>query len=362
MRRAFGRNLPKMVAVGTIALLAVAVLISAYMLGLRATGPVTVADSAATPILVAELPDAVWDLEYDSIDDAVWFVSGNGQAAEVFRVSTVDGKVVSWSVPDGEYSGVHRDVHHLANGDVMLSSDYGLVRLSSETGELESVLFDVEVDGALPGALDPNTPLPGTWISATAIIDGNVVVARQNVPFLTVVSGKDLSELERIVIPVALAGARDIAGAQGELYVLGSDGALVSVGTGMKTIATGVAQIDYANGVGFLATMASNGAVAPVASGKLMPALVPGADEPALVTVEETGMIGIYDTSGATVTLLAGTGIPIKEVALPLREVPARTEQMITTMPPQLNDMVVTKAGSVWYVTSDERGLWRTEE
>jgi hypothetical protein len=56
-----------------------------------------------------------------------------------------------------------------------------LARFDPETERVSSLALDEEAPDALPDALDPGNPNPGTWISAIAPFGDGVLVARKNV-------------------------------------------------------------------------------------------------------------------------------------------------------------------------------------
>ncbi len=142
------------------------------------------------PTAVTELPEVAWDLEYDPVTDVLWFVAGSGDDASLYYLER-EALRRATNLPKDEYSGVHHRVQVLPEGDVMLNGDYGLIRYDAESGNVERLEFELASQDALPGALDPNNPLPGTWISAFTVNDDLTYVARNNVPFVEVVDSAD---------------------------------------------------------------------------------------------------------------------------------------------------------------------------
>ena len=106
------------------------------------------------------------------------------------------------------------------DGAVWVSLPYVLVRLDPATGSSKSLTFPKEAEDALPAASDPGAPLPGTWISELAVVGSSVMVARMNVPYLSVVDAT-LTESRGPSLPDGYAGARSMArGPDGWLYLL----------------------------------------------------------------------------------------------------------------------------------------------
>ena len=130
--------------------------------------------------------------------------------------------VETWPLPDTDYNGYIGQVKIAPDGGVWVTEPYALVRFDP-TAHAASVLpFDRDVTGAFPDAWNPDSPVIGTWISSVCFSsDGWMLVARTNVPFVSIVSAAGPT-LGSIPVPAEYAGALDLAEApDGSVYVAG---------------------------------------------------------------------------------------------------------------------------------------------
>lgn len=355
----------------------VAAMIAAVVVGIGLRGPSGVADAGGelhpawgadpsggeightAPTLVAELPDVAWDLEYSPATDEVWFVSGTGDTAKLFRLES--GKVqLASDLPAGEYSGVHHRVRAIDDGAaIILNADYAMIRFAPSNGAIETASLPVEVKDALPGALDPGTPLPGTWVSAFDVANGNVYVARNNVPYLTVLDSASLETRATIPIPQAYAGARGVVASAGDLYVLTAGGTVGQFQVDGTLVgehpleATGL--VRSGNSVRAATRL---GVVDLGDADRVMPEASIGFD-PVISGIGDGGF-AVYDWQSGWIEVLDNGGGLRREIVLPQIDVAARNEdyRVGATAPASLSDLVVATDGTIWFARADSRTLW----
>ena len=172
--------------------------------------------------VVAELDTPAYAVAYDPSGDAVWFAEvGRGGPDRLWQAKESTGELTSFPLPAVEYNGFTTHLHVSDDGAVWVSLPYVLVRLDPATGSSKSLTFPKEAEeDALPAASDPGAPLPGTWISELAVVGSSVMVARMNMPYLSVVDAT-LTESRGPSLPDGYAGARSMArGPDGWLYLL----------------------------------------------------------------------------------------------------------------------------------------------
>jgi hypothetical protein len=162
----------------------------------------------------------VYELTFDRSRNALWFASFRSGPGVLTEYSIKTGDVATFALPAYTGNGFMSHVRVAPDGAVWVTTDYAIDRVDPATGQTRSLSLAETVDGALPGALDPSIPLPGTWVSAVAFdADARALVARNNVPFLQVVNPQ-LKLVGSIDIPPALAGAADMTLESDGLHVI----------------------------------------------------------------------------------------------------------------------------------------------
>jgi hypothetical protein len=168
---------------------------------------------------VTAIPGVVRELTYDHVRDALWYLSAVDSGTDLIRFDLADGTAATARLPglpaDGSF---YSHVGVAPDGSVWVASGYSVVRYQPGTSMMATKTFERQVSGALPGALDPNTPLPGTWISAiTFTANSTALIARHNVPFLQTVT-TSLGDGPDVAIPEAVYGTAAMALGSGGLY------------------------------------------------------------------------------------------------------------------------------------------------
>ncbi|WP_157962584.1 hypothetical protein [Homoserinimonas sp. OAct 916] len=179
------------------------------------------ATTTASADIVLDLPLASNEVAVDPGKGTIWLATVQPVGKDtLWAVDMHTGDVRNFDLPDADYNGYTTHIRAGEDGAVWVSLPYELVRLDPETGKLTSVQFAEKVDGALPGALDAGSTLPGTWLSAVLPDEAGVLVARNNVPYLTQVNA-DMTVSRGADAGDGYAGAADLArGEDGTIYLL----------------------------------------------------------------------------------------------------------------------------------------------
>jgi len=162
----------------------------------------------------------VTTLALDESGRQLWFVTDDVAGQPVLRRFDVTSRTTHdvRLPPDASYIREFGPLKIDPAGVVWLAGGRRLVRYDPATARLTSLVLPSRVAGALPGA--SSGPNQGVWPSALAFLDGRLLVARNNVPWLTVYNAS-FREVGRIAIPYGYAGARDLAvDAQRRIYLL----------------------------------------------------------------------------------------------------------------------------------------------
>lgn len=166
--------------------------------------------TVVSAVVKLDLSVPVYELTFDRSRDALWFASFNGGQGVLTEYSIKTGDVSTFPLPAYNGNGFMSHVRVAPDGAVWVTTDYAIDRVDPATSQTQSLSLAETVDGALPGALDPSSPLPGTWVSALAFdAGGRALVARNNVPFLQIIDS-ELELVGSIDIPPAVAGAADM--------------------------------------------------------------------------------------------------------------------------------------------------------
>jgi hypothetical protein len=203
------------------------------------SGPSSHRVGASQPVatVALKLPGDTYQLTYDPQGDSLWFsVMSPAGPGTLYRYTLSDGSLDDWALPDSDGNGFFSEIRLGPDGSVWINQDYRVIRFEPSTGHMTSIDLELQVKGAMPGALDPGDPLPGTWVSGIAPDGGGALIARNHVPFLTRLSS-DLQLVGQIPLPDGFDGARDVASLPtnsiavlsgpsqgGELAVLSSSG------------------------------------------------------------------------------------------------------------------------------------------
>jgi streptogramin lyase len=168
------------------------------------------------------LTAATYELTFDKSRDALWFASFAGGTGWLTEYSIKNGDAHTFDLPAYTGNGFMSHVRVAPDGAVWVTTDYRVDRVDPVTGETRSLTLADAVDGALPGALDPRNPLPGTWVSALTLdASGRAFLARNNVPFLQIVDS-ELKPIGVIAVPTGFAGAVDMTLEPDGLHVVPS--------------------------------------------------------------------------------------------------------------------------------------------
>lgn len=366
------RRLPRwagILAVGSVVLVVLTV-----ALFIRGSTPLVVADQGWTadtsggsqepgqqtapvePTLVGAFADVVWDLEYDDGTGEIWLVVGNDDEAALGRLDANGVSMVA-KLPPAEYSGVHHKVRLLESGDVVLNGDYSLVRFETATSQLRALEFSLEEAEALPGALDRDNPLPGTWISAFDVVHESIYVARNNVPAITVVDSAGMKPTRLIPIPANYAGARGLIADENSIYLLSPNGL---VGRFLMDGSLAAEEDSHGIGIARLGFEVSLAQQIPARRLDLGAGRLISADVGHLVYTSPTA-VGDYDSRTGSFTVYVERTANTGTVVLPALAVPDRGEDWRAgaSAPPNLADFVFAPDGTIWFSRADSGTLWK---
>jgi hypothetical protein len=320
-------------------------------------GPAT--SSAPGPVAqsVVGLAGDAYDLEYDRVRGKLWLAIMRATGPdELVAVDVETLEQAAWTLPDADYGGFVSRVKIGADGVVWVTQPYRLVRFDPASSSLVERAFDLVVPDALPNALDPAAPLPGTWISAIAPDADTIVVARNNVPYLVRLDDS-LAEVERIPVPDPYAGAQDLVVAATDriwllsgptvpaaVVLLGRNGEVVSEVAGGGTRLASADGRTLALGVG-----GGSAQLNPDGSFSSGPAL--GRSDPSRAAVLGSRTL-IYDAGIGAIVLFDGpTEIGRLSLDERLVEVPNPAGgTTIGRIRPAVNDVALDGKGRVWYL------------
>ena len=205
--------------------------LTVVLAGCRATLPyepsaIAVANGASHVEVALNHP-ASQEVAVNPMTNTIWLATV--QPVETDTLWAIDmstGEKRSFELPTVDYNGYTTHVRVGPDGAMWVSLPYELARWDPVSENVASLRFTEEADGALPGALDRNATLPGTWLSAILPDGTGVLVARNHVPYLTHVSA-DMTVSRGATVPDDYAGAADL--------LRGSDGSLLSGARGPWT-------------------------------------------------------------------------------------------------------------------------------
>ena len=176
-------------------------------------------DVAPQVDVVLDLSAASQEVAIDSATNTIWLATVQPVEKDtLWAVDMGSGETRAFDLPDVDYNGYTTHVRVGQDRAVWVSLPYELARWDPTSGEVTSLRFTEEVDGALPDALDPDATLPGTWLSGILPDGTGVLVARNHVPYLTRVSA-DMMASRGAEVGEDYAGAADL--------VRGSDGSIL---------------------------------------------------------------------------------------------------------------------------------------
>jgi hypothetical protein len=310
---------------------------------------------------VVALGGDLYDLVYDVHRDAIWAaVFSLRDPDELVRVDAESEDVRRWPLPETEHNGYLGQIELDEHGVVWVFANYSLARFDPATEVMRSVVLPEEVEDAIPTALDRDDPLPGTWISSIAVIDDRVLVARNNVPYLTQF-GPTLEASRDIDLPANYMGARDVARRGASTYVLSgpkapeSSWAEITAGAVVVWADDGYPEERFVTFGERLMTSSGRTIVGPETSRTLGPG--------SLAAFDIEGRIVAFDHSTSRITVTFG-GDVIQEASLPTVNIefyppPPETEAVVVNQAPPLTAIVVDTRGAFWYAVRGDQGLRR---
>lgn len=321
----------------------------------------------------------VRDLVYDSSRNAIWFVGeGVDPGDTLYEVSVSDLAVRDWRMPAGAgQAGYLARVKLDQRGNLWANFDYALVRFEPSTSTFSLLQFTLDTPGVLPGAANPVDVSSGTWISAFGFQGGDILVARNLVPYLTL-ADQSMTLQAPIPVPTGYAGAWDIAPMSGgDFALLAGHGA----GRADSTVvldASGNLVSQLALRGTRLAT--ANGSIVVTAGPGVGAVQSPGARLSSLVTTP--GMFGSqlsFDPRGGVTLYDRGTGridrvvngllvssirVPTVQAVIHLPPVPGVTsapnDLPPTSIAASVTAMVDVASGQTWYFDSGSGQLFVT--
>jgi hypothetical protein len=344
----------------------------------------TTSPPPTTILPVTGTAGSVYDLELDPSGDAVWFAEMSISDDDyLVRWNVGPNTVERWAVPALDHNGNGSQVRLDKAGAVWTFANYRLVRFEPDTGR--STVLDLEraVSGALPGALDRGNPNPGTFVTAIVAVGNDMLIARNNVPVLSIVRFEEgaLRVVGDHAIPPEFAGALDLAmlGAS-HVVALPGPSSVPRVGVIDLNAGTAVETVlgEFWSPFSRLSATESSVVVSGVATGAttldtkaLLGGHPLGAPVPAVsstspmaafsqATLDPQGRVVLYDYPSATFSRIAAGEIttllvlPIAEQVVDGpdgRSVPA-------VAPPRVADMVADDPGTVWFVIEGTPGLF----
>jgi hypothetical protein len=324
----------------------------------------------ASADVVLDLSLASFEMAVDPARGTVWLATIQPAAKDtLWAVDMRTGDVRGFDLPDVDYNGFTTHIRVGGDGAVWVSLPYELVRVDPESGEVTSVRFAEKVEGALPGALDQNATLPGTWLSAILPEGTGMLVARNHVPYLTRVSA-DMTVSRGADVGEGHAGAADLArGADGSTYLLppmdGPAGVVSILGgstiPGTQELAPRRLLVDGST----VSVLSAGGTTTAVADAGPQA----GAREP-WTRINGAGTKAQYDAAAGTLVRRAADGsqhvLQLEQVTgvtsgggLDVATGKQRSVDTTVTVPDRVTDFIVAEDGTVWFLRHDGTQLAR---
>lgn len=300
-----------------------------------------------------------YDLVYDEQRGLVWLAVMRISEPDWLYAVSANGDLDRWALPDSQHNGYLSQVEIDATGAVWVSQEYVLTRFDPQTEEITSLSLPEDAPGALPGALGPGNPLPGTWISAIAPYGDGVLVARNNVATFVAYDAA-LQTVTSIPIPAEYAGARDLIASTEGIVAIGGQReldrlAIFSAGGELLRETRGIAGVPESrlSVLGPGAVMVTGSPPSIVSLVDLHPEGVPSCTGPpaTVAAADRAGRTFCYDQSTATV-LRDGEGVSVvAQLDMIEGEIwaPPPGDRVTVRTAPSLTDMVVDKNGTVWF-------------
>jgi hypothetical protein len=193
-----------------------------------ADGSVSPGVASAIPSLPAvslTLPADSYDLAYDQARGVVWLAVMQISEPDWLYAVGADGSFERWPLPEVQHNGFLSQVEIDSQGAVWVTEEYVLTRFDPASGEASSIALSEEAPDAIPGALDPGNPNPGTWLSAIAPFGDGVLAARNNVAAFV---GYDstLASVATIRVASPYAGPSDLLVTGDRIVALGGQATL----------------------------------------------------------------------------------------------------------------------------------------
>jgi hypothetical protein len=213
-----------------------ALIVALAACGVRTNGPDTAQTFATTAAAdlapakrVFDVDAPVGSLAFAPSTQTVWLARNLANGAVLDAVKE-GGLVSETRLPGGQLGGQSK-VKLAPDGSVWVTDDYRLLRYDVASGVVTTISLDDHVLGEYPDAQNPNSPAPGTWVSAiTFDQQGDAIVARHNVPKLFTFT-PTLSPGATIDVGADAAGVAELAFDATGLHGLSGD-----IGAGDKEV------------------------------------------------------------------------------------------------------------------------------
>lgn len=337
---------------------------SALATGSSASSPVSPATAKELGRL--SLADPVYRLAYDPGRNAIWFATFEVAGPDyLYQVDAVTNAMSRYDLPDTDYNGYLSTIKIARDGAVWLNEPYRMIRFDPLTAKDRALDFAAEDPEAVPLALDPGNPVPGTWISSFAFLGDDVATARNNIPEIRIFD-REFKEVGSVTIPRPYAGARDMAvsvkgdliyalpglGQTGGVVTLSREGSIESVngadGTRLETVGSDV----FLSGGGGTWLTGGRDSVGPARA---------DSSQESFAVANGDGAVILYDASNGFIDKVID-GQVVSELALQRTEVTiprpggdAIVGQAVT----QVSDLITDGQGVTWYVDVSANELVR---
>lgn len=347
---------------------------------------------AAMPREVVRIQDAsANDLAIDVAGSALWFMLPRLVPDEpdlLVRIETAAGAETTWPMPPTDGNGFLSEIALATDGAVWLSDGYRMRRFDPASGAWATVVFPLDIPGALNGGAD------GTWISGFGIDGAGAWVARHNVTTVVRLDAS-LAETDAVAVGADLAGASDVAWVDDRLFIIrgaraGADGQITAAGIVILTaqgdeVAFAPLQASRLDAVGDV-VLARGGPSIPAqtalvdASGAVID-LVPGVGLETLAALTSESHPVIYRNNGPSAAVLERVRdgrierlatferrlVQLNSCPLPMPVASGGAVSsgcpMAWVGAPELTGLAVDSTGAAWYLTRDgsDAVLWKVD-
>lgn len=175
------------------------------------TSPTSIPISdSSTPAVTAHIAGHAFEILGSAASSSLWVPEFNGTDLRLDQFGTAGKLVSTTQLGASGSSGINSHIRQGPGGTIWVADDYVLYAINPKTKTVHPIRLSPDDPHAHSDALSDELPLPGTWVSAfTFDSDGHLVIARNNVPVLEVLSSEGRT-LETVPLPEGVSSISDM--------------------------------------------------------------------------------------------------------------------------------------------------------